>query len=177
MKILFRIFWVSILALLISCNKKVVTQSSTTETTPVEVEEVTFQLDSIQSKDTVSFVQYDSATNDSLTVKYVWNEAIKSATITADCPDHEEKTTTITETIDLSDESKRKIEDQEKKRANKAISKANKRVDKEIEKSRKQWVKDGRKEGRKQGRNQAIIGMAVLVGLYLVARFKFKLPI
>lgn len=156
----------ALLASLFSC-KCLKTSKSTEETVDtLSVAPVSFNIDSLikANQDTVYLTHYDTVVKDSIRIKYVWNEDTKSSTIEVDCPDCKEKT--ITHTIDLSEKSKKKIEER-----------AEKRADKEIKKQRKQWFKDGRKEGKKAGRREVIIGLAVLIGIYILIKFKTNLPI
>lgn len=169
---------VLLIAAISSCNKKVVTQSTTTETNVEEVTEKDFSLDSVMlnSRDTVYLTQYDTITEQEVKVQYVWNDSTGSAELSVDCPDIESEVITVTETTDISEETKQKIEDKHRKRYDKNMKKLKSELEKDLKNSRDEWYKEGLKKGKSKGRWQTIIGLAVIAGIIFVLRKKLPLP-
>lgn len=176
MKIILKTITVALLAaMIISCNRKVITKSTVTETEVEEVKEKDFSLDSVMlsSVDTIYLTQYDTITEQEVKIQYVWNDSTGSAELSVDCPDVENKVVTVTETKDLSEESKKKIEEKYRKRYDKNMKKLRKDLDKELKKSRDEWYKEGLKKGKGKGRAQMLIFLAVVAGAGFFLRKKF----
>lgn len=158
-----------LLSLFMSCKtQKVITERSFVEKNPISVAPKKFNLslDSASKFKPIFISAFDTVVKDSIRISYVWDYKTNTVTTEVDCPDYEETIVTLERELDLSEKSKSKIEDR-----------AEKRADKEIDKARDEWIKYGKREGVKKGRNQAIGIFILLLTLYLLGRFKFKLPI
>ncbi len=108
MKIILKIATIGILLMLMSCSasqllrmaqKKdpslfkeptVITKIDTVEVVPVD-----FDFDQVRDS-IVYLTQYDTVTQDSIRIEYLWNTKTNTVKIKADCPDCLEKTVTVT---------------------------------------------------------------------------------
>lgn len=124
--------------------------------------------------DSIVFLDIDTTTNQEVRVVYKHNFDGGSS-IAVDCPDVETKTITVSEVTDLSDETKRKIEDRFRREYEKKEGKLLKEIEKDQKRKYKEWYKEGVSDGKSKGRWQIIIMIAVAAGLVLF--IKKKLPL